>query len=492
MDDTASIAVLDNDLSVTWGGNGDGIWTNLDGDGDWQAATYTNGDNVTFNDTATGTIIVSGGTVNPGNITVNSTNKNYIINAGMMSIGSLTKQGSKPLILGGNNSFSKLTVSGPGVVVITNSTVLSGKAQVGDDVIGNSSATLVVTNGAYLASTSGGFGDGSNYNHQYNGGRVGGGSSANAVWNLSGGGLVIGGGSNGGNYNYLRIDQGGMVTNVGAITLGTSWASLGNYMIITNGGYLASKGTAIISNSGGGGNGNYVYIGGASGSTRSIWNLGGATLQIGKTPLSQNIWMTVGVGGTLTNVSTLTLGVGTNSIFNLSGGDAYVSTINLSLASAALKFTNGGVLHASASGNLLSGSGTNYFLAGGGTIDTAGFTVTNSVVNAGTGGMTKTGSGKLVLTSTNTSVGAIVINKGTLALQATNSLSTGTDLYLVTGATNLLNYTGEQYIHAVYINGKLQKHSIITTLNSAPYFVGTGKLIPAVVGPPEGIVINFF
>jgi autotransporter-associated beta strand protein len=106
--------------------------------------------------------------------------------------------------------------------------------------------------------------------------------------------------------------------------------------------------------------------------------------------------------------------------------------------------------------------------------------------------MTKTGSGKLVLTSTNTSVGAIVINGGTLALQATNSLSTGTDLYIVTGATNLLNYTGEQYIHAVYINGKLQKHSPITTLNSAPYFVGEGKLIPAVVGPPEGTVISIF
>jgi sialate O-acetylesterase len=78
-DGNASIAVLDNVLSaLTWGGNGNGIWTNPDEDGDWQAATYTNGDNVTFNDTATGTIIVSGGTVNPGNITVNSTNKNYI------------------------------------------------------------------------------------------------------------------------------------------------------------------------------------------------------------------------------------------------------------------------------------------------------------------------------------------------------------------------------------------------------------------------------
>jgi fibronectin-binding autotransporter adhesin len=410
----------------------------------------------------------------------------------MVSIGSLTKQGSKPLILGGNNSFSKLTVSGPGVVVITNSTVLSGKAKVSADVNSNNRATLVVTNGAYFASTSGSIGSSDNtaWSIQYHRGLVGGGSSANkAVWNLSGGGLVIGGGGNNNAYNSLKIDQGGMVTNAGAITLGLSYGCYDNYMIITNGGYLASTGTAIIGNQNVASR-NYVYIGGASGSTHSIWNLGGATLIIGNNSGSANDWMTVGVGGTLTNVSTLTLGPGGSPIFNLSGGDAYVSKINLSVASAALKFTNGGVLHASTSGNLLSGSGTNYFLAGGGTIDTAGFTVTNSVVNAGTGGMTKTGSGKLVLTSTNTSVGAIIINGGTLALQATNSLSTGTDLYIVTGATNLLNYTGEQYIHAVYINGKLQKHSPITTLNSAPYFVGEGKLIPAVVGPPEGIVFS--
>ena len=66
--------------------------------------------------------------------------------------------------------------------------------------------------------------------------------------------------------------------------------------------------------------------------------------------------------------------------------------------------------------------------AGGATIDSNGFTCTVSGVLSGEGGLTKTGSGTVVLTAANTYVGPTVISNGTLELAPTGQLSTASDI----------------------------------------------------------------
>ena len=66
--------------------------------------------------------------------------------------------------------------------------------------------------------------------------------------------------------------------------------------------------------------------------------------------------------------------------------------------------------------------------AGGATIDSNGFACTVSGVLSGDGGLTKTGSGTLVLTAANTYAGPTVISKGTLELTSTGQIAAASDI----------------------------------------------------------------
>jgi autotransporter-associated beta strand protein/T5SS/PEP-CTERM-associated repeat protein len=66
--------------------------------------------------------------------------------------------------------------------------------------------------------------------------------------------------------------------------------------------------------------------------------------------------------------------------------------------------------------------------AGGATIDSNGFACTVSGVLSGNGGLTKTGSGTLVLTAANTYAGPTVISNGTLELTSTGQISAASDI----------------------------------------------------------------
>ena len=81
--------------------------------------------------------------------------------------------------------------------------------------------------------------------------------------------------------------------------------------------------------------------------------------------------------------------------------------------------------------------------AGGGTLDqTAGTTLTYAGIIAGSGALTKTDSGTLILSGANTYTGATAINAGTLSAGASNVLSNGTAVTVSNGATfNLNNFT---------------------------------------------------
>ena len=141
----------------------------------------------------------------------------------------------------------------------------------------------------------------------------------------------------------------------------------------------------------------------------------------------------------------------------------------------------------------------------GGTLDMTGHAIglgsqTVSVFNAQSGtlmnlsqinnGMplVKSANGTLVLSGTNTYTGATAVSNGMLRVTSTSSLPLATDVYLVTGATSQLDYTGILTVHALYINGEPEKAGVYGQDNLSPFLTGTGYL-KTVWPPPAGTVL---
>jgi autotransporter-associated beta strand protein len=357
---------------------------------------------------------------------LNATN-NYLYVGGTNSAGArATLRDANAFIIGQNlNGFNNRAIVDQGGTLVGNVLNIQGTANY-----------LIVTNGGQASFVGGNsfIGRNGSFSNCYIivGGAGTDGSNA-AVNFLT---LAIGDAYNSSTANTVSngclVGQGGRLTagavNIGGNSTYTETNTLGNYLIVTNGGRVVSTSSQIGASLGVANNGNWAYVGGAG----ALWDLSTGAITLGGAGANTNNTLTAGVGGVLTNVSTITLG-GVNSSFNLSG-DAYVSSVNLSSNTAAMNFSNVGVLHARASSNLLYGIGTNYFLAGGGKIDTVNFSVTNSVSGAGVGGMTKLGSGTLTLSGANSYSGMTTVSNGVLKLTAAGVLDQSS-INVVSGAT---------------------------------------------------------
>ena len=114
---------------------------------------------------------------------------------------------------------------------------------------------------------------------------------------------------------------------------------------------------------------------------------------------------------------------GGNSIVNLGGGVLQVGSIARGSGTATLNF-NGGTLRARGNtGAFLQGLNTAAIQAGGAVIDTTNFTVTIGQALVGSGALTKTGPGTLILTASNTYAGLTSLSAGALVLNG--ALGTG-------------------------------------------------------------------
>jgi autotransporter-associated beta strand protein len=253
------------------------------------------------------------------------------------------------------------------------------------------------------------------------------GSGSKATWNAPT--FVIGGGGtaqmNPGTNNVVLVDQGGVINATTTVVIGGGGVdtnAFGNGLCITNGGQFLSTvavpiGYMINCNS------NWVYVGGSSDlDENALLSLGTKAVTIGNDAQATGNFMTLASGGVVTN-----------------------GTIVLGGISSRLYF-DGGKLIARANGypiqtNAVATDAQIVIRAGGAVFDSGTFTITNTLAlwedPASTGGgLTKRGSGKLVLLGANTYSGSNVVEAGTLTMAG----AFNANLRVLSGAT--LNGTG--------------------------------------------------
>ncbi|WP_296341163.1 autotransporter-associated beta strand repeat-containing protein [Reyranella sp.] len=218
--------------------------------------------------------------------------------------------------------------------------------------------------------------------------------------------------------NSTNSYQGGTTINAGTLSVDAN-SRLGN----ANGGLAFGGGTLRTTAD-------------ISMSRATTLNAGGGTFEVASsTTLIQNGAIGGAGGLTKTGAGTLTL-AGVNTYqggTTINGGTLFVSSNDrLGEATGGLTF-DGGTLMAISSFTMSRATTLN---AGGGTILVAlSQSLTQNGVIGGTGGLTKTGLGALVLTAVNTYQGDTTINAGTLALSGSGSIASSSGLDLAAAGT---------------------------------------------------------
>jgi hypothetical protein len=126
-------------------------------------------------------------------------------------------------------------------------------------------------------------------------------------------------------------------------------------------------------------------------------------------------------------------------------------------------------------------------LAGDASFDVA--TGTTLVISNLTGGATLTQSGAGTLTLKGAPAAytdATRLTSGTLSTDAAR-LPTGTDLYVTSGATLNLAFSGKQYVHSLFVDGTAMRGGTYTSANAA-WITGPGTLV--VTYPAVGTLLQ--
>ena len=334
-----------------------------------------------------------------------------------------------------------------------------------------------------------------------------------SLWDNGGAALYVG--YNGSPSNALSITDGGVVTNVsGALQIGTAGGS-GNGLVISNGGKLYTSTTTYTAIGPSGGSGNYVLVTGNG----SLWDAGGKNMTIGSvTAGGLSNFLSISSGGMVSNVSGLTVGQGgagnalvmdqgnlnavklilaTNTAYATLRNGSIVTVQNIALSNGAALNLNGVTLVCAASTNLISGAGAAtgvYVQDGGVAIDTHGYSVTNSasLLAGGAGGLTKLGTGTLILSGTNTYTGATVAQAGVLELSRTNALSSATALDIRSGAEVRLSFTGTNVVYSLTVNGITKSRGVYAAGSVAGLTGTAGAYLQTLQPPPRGTMVRFF
>jgi autotransporter-associated beta strand protein len=386
------------------------------------SATGTAGSWILNNNGVAGNNLILAGTT-PG-ITVNAlgTGKTATISAIIEGSAGLVKSGSGTLTLTGANTRTGMLTINAGTVNLTG----GASAQLGAR---TASVTLADVAGATLDFTG------------VSGGKIigslsGGGTNGGNIVNTAG--LYFGDGASG-NFTY-----GGIISGTGFMSYGgTSGTQTLSGMNTYTGSTTISKGTLSINS--------ISNVNGGASSLGSVTSVTGGTITIGSTTTT----------GTLLYTGT---GHSTDRVVNL-GGSTGGATLDAS-GSGALVFTKA-FTATGVGAKTLTLTGDN----------TADNRIGGAIVNSSSGAtsLTKSGTGKWVLSGANTYTGGTTVSTGTLIVNNTSGSGTGSGSLLVSaGAT--LGGSGE-IAGITTISGILAPGNSIGTLTVANDVTWNGSLL---------------
>jgi len=110
----------------------------------------------------------------------------------------------------------------------------------------------------------------------------------------------------------------------------------------------------------------------------------------------------------------------------------------------------------------------------------------------GSGQVIQKGSGTLTFSYTNTYSGATIVTNGILSLANASCLSSATDIYIYSGATNNLAFLGTNTIHSLIIDGVPKFAGVYNADNLVGYLTGGGNLRSTYPPAPKGTMIRVF
>ena len=477
--------------NVTWSGTGSNTWINNTGTLAWTSSTstnpggadyFSNGDYVTFNNSAGTRAVIISGQVNPGSMTVTGTNAFTFYGGSIFGSSGLTLVGPGSLALSntGGNTFTGPTAVQGGTLVLGASNVLpSGtalllgtassagtldlagyNASVGSLALGTGatgagqvittstgSPTLTFSGGAISSSFAGTIQDtapsGGTLSLQVNGGTL----------DLTAGSATWAGGTTVNTGTLLATSlpntSGVYVGRAGALTLSGTGLSLPTVSNSGNVAFTGSSGTISLTSLNG--NGTTSFNAGASFPTLSggsvtvaapatiITASGGAATLNGLTASVGTLsgaFLTIAGSGSITTASGGSATVsGPATVGTLSGATLFLNGANSSIISAA----NGTANFNAAAPAITSLGNATIQLSGANILSISGGTQTTGTIG-GNGAVSLVGGGALVLGGSNTYNGGTAISSGTLQIgNGGTGGSIGSTSSLVNNGTLVVN-----------------------------------------------------
>ena len=373
---TATLTLTITLPSLLWTGSVNTTWDTATAN--WlngsTAATYANGDGLTFDDTGSGGSIALSSAYSPGSITVNTSSKSYTLTTPGSLTGTmtLTKSGTTAFGLSSANTYTGGTLVLNGQLSVSGNSSALGTGSLTLGLAGDTNTVVVRANSVNLANP-----------------------------------IVV----NAGGTRWIEPGNGNAVTYTGPITLNggvtVGFSTIGGPITVSGG--ITGTGNILLGENGGTRPKSETLSG------RGINNVG--TISDAGNPDTGGAFISANIGTNVTGI----IQNSTSESLTLTGTNAFNGPITITAGT--LQLTGAGVL----GGGTYTGAITDNGIF----IDSSTTNQTISGVISGTGTLTQSGTGTLNLTGANTYTGATTVSTGTLLVNG----SLASPVSVASGAT---------------------------------------------------------